>query len=85
MLIVSLATLLIVLGSLVTPSNTRGEIGRHCKLARLIRRGLIREYKRFLVLIKVEAKVCWSTSVSTVILLPLMSFLKDAHSFAKLC
>jgi hypothetical protein len=54
---VSLATLLIVLGPSVTPSNTRGEIGMHCNLARLIRRGLIREYARFPVLIKVEAKV----------------------------
>jgi hypothetical protein len=56
-LIVSLATLLIVLEPLVTPSNTQGEISMHCNLARLIRQRLIREYTRFLVLIKVKAKV----------------------------
>jgi hypothetical protein len=81
---VSLATLLIVLGPSVTPSNTRGEIGMHCNLARLTSQGLIREYARFPVSIKVEAKVYRSTSASTVIPLLLISFLKDAHSFAKL-
>jgi hypothetical protein len=58
MLIVSLVTSLIVLDSLVTLSNTRGEIDRHYKLVRLTRRGLIREYIRLLVLINVKVKVC---------------------------
>jgi hypothetical protein len=56
----------------------------HCNLARLTRQGLIREYARFLVLIKIKAKVYRSTSASTVIPLLLISFLKDAYSFAKL-
>ena len=58
MLIVSLATFLIVLGSLVTPSNRQGEIDKHCKPARLTRQGLIREYVRLPVLINVKAKAC---------------------------
>ena len=85
MSIVSLATFVIVPGSLVTPSSRQGEIGKHCKLARLTRRGLIREYARLPVLINVKAKVCQLISVSTVILLLLISFLKDAYSSFNLC
>ena len=53
-------TSLIVPDSLVTPSNTRGEMDRHCKPARLTGRRLIREYIRLLVLINVKIiRVRW--------------------------